>query len=258
MSRRRPVGGERVRLPARPVEREHELAARPLAERLRLHERLELGDELGVAAEREIGVDSLLEHDGAQLLESRDLGLRERLVREVGQRRATPELERLAKGTGRRTGIARAERRPPLVREPREAVDVHALRLELEDVARRPRHELLGAQSLAELGDVHLDGVRRGLRRLPRPQCLDEPVDGHDATWLQREHREQRARLRAAEPDRRAFARSSGPSKRSSSSSSPPWRTLATSTPRLGSRRSLDVRAARLQPPEARSALNDP
>jgi hypothetical protein len=80
-------------------------------------------------------------------------------------------------------------------------VDVYMLWLQLEDIARRPRDELLGAQSLAELGHVHLDGVRRGVRRLSRPQCLHEPVDGHDATWLQREYSEQRARLRAAEPD---------------------------------------------------------
>ncbi len=88
------VGGERVGLPAGAVEREHELRARPLAEWLRGDERLELGDELRVAPEREVGLDPLLERDGAQLLEPGDLGLRERLVEEVGERRAAPERER--------------------------------------------------------------------------------------------------------------------------------------------------------------------
>ena len=102
------VGGERVRLPAGPVEREHQLGARPLAQGLRIDERLELRDELRVTAECEVGVDPLLERDGAELLEPRDLGLRERLVEEVRERRAAPERERLAQGTLGRGGIASA------------------------------------------------------------------------------------------------------------------------------------------------------
>ena len=111
------IRGERVGLAAGSVEGEHQLSARPLAERVRLDDRLELGDELRVAAEREVGLDPLLEHDGAQLLETGDLGLCERLVREVGERGAAPERERLAE---RRLGglrAARLQRLPRLVRE---------------------------------------------------------------------------------------------------------------------------------------------
>ena len=54
-------GGERLRLAARPVEREHQLAAQPLAQRVLRDERLELGDELGVPTEREVGLDPPLE-----------------------------------------------------------------------------------------------------------------------------------------------------------------------------------------------------
>ena len=90
------VGGERVGLAARAVEREHELRARALAQGLRGDERLELGDELGMTSEREISLDPLLERDGAQLLEPRDLGLGERLVEEVRERRPAPERECLA------------------------------------------------------------------------------------------------------------------------------------------------------------------
>ena len=106
------VGGERVGLAARAVEREHELRARALAQRLGGDQRLELGDELGVAPEREIRLDPLLERDGAQLLEPRDLGLGERLVEEVGERRAAPERERLAQRALGRGGISAFERRP--------------------------------------------------------------------------------------------------------------------------------------------------
>ncbi len=133
------VGGERVGLPARAVEREHELRARALAQRLGLDERLELGDELGVAAQREVGVDALLDDDGSQLLESRDLRLRERLVDEVGQRRSAPERERLAQRDLGGGCVAGLERGPPLLRQAGEAVHVHVLRIELEDVAGRAR-----------------------------------------------------------------------------------------------------------------------
>jgi len=46
-------------------------------------EPLELGHELGVAAEGEVGLDPLLERGQAQLVETRDLGLCERLERDV-------------------------------------------------------------------------------------------------------------------------------------------------------------------------------
>ena len=71
------VDVERLGLATRAVEREHELAAQALAQRVLGDQRLELADELGVAAERELGVDALLERRHAQLLEARDLRLGE-------------------------------------------------------------------------------------------------------------------------------------------------------------------------------------
>ena len=67
---------------------------------------LELSDDLRVAAEREVGVDAILEAGDASLLEAPDLGLRERLVGEVGERRAAPEIERVAQAIGSGRGIA--------------------------------------------------------------------------------------------------------------------------------------------------------
>ena len=65
-----PVGGERVRLAPGAIEREHQLAAKALAQRLRGDQRLELADEVGVAPERELGLDPLLEGAPAELLEA--------------------------------------------------------------------------------------------------------------------------------------------------------------------------------------------
>ena len=57
-------------------------------------QRLEAADHLGVASRRELGVDRELDRAQVKLLEPPDLGARERLPGDVGERRAAPELER--------------------------------------------------------------------------------------------------------------------------------------------------------------------
>ena len=85
------VDGERLGLPARAVEREHQLAVEALAERVCPRQRLQLGDERVVAAAAEVGVDPVLRAGEPELVEAGDLGLRERLVEEVRECRAAPE-----------------------------------------------------------------------------------------------------------------------------------------------------------------------
>jgi hypothetical protein len=84
------VGLQRVDLPARAVERQHQLGPQPFAQRLARDERGQLSDEIGVAAEREVGLHSLLERGQAALLEALDLAAGEVVVCEIGQRRAAP------------------------------------------------------------------------------------------------------------------------------------------------------------------------
>ena len=198
---RRAIRGERVGLTARPVEREHELGARALPQRLRSDEGFELRHELGVAAERKVCVHALLHRCDPQLLEAGDVGLGERLVGEIHERRAAPEGEGVAQRSPRSCRIASFERRAALVGQPREAMDVDVLSIHLEHVAGRARDERLRAQTLAELGDVDLHRVRGCLGRISRPEGLDEPVDGDDAARLEREDGQQRAQLLAAERD---------------------------------------------------------
>ena len=81
------VGRERFRLPAGAIERQHQLSAQPLAERMLGGEPFELGRELTVPAERELRLDALLDGFEPQLLEPGALGGGEGLVRELGERR---------------------------------------------------------------------------------------------------------------------------------------------------------------------------
>ena len=56
---------------------------------------LQLGGECTRRAESQVGLDALLQARQAQLLQPGDLGLRERLVAKIGQRRTLPQGERL-------------------------------------------------------------------------------------------------------------------------------------------------------------------
>ena len=85
---------QRVGLAVAAVEGEHELRAQVLAVGIGVDQRLELADHLGMAAERELRADELLVRRDAQILEARDLALRERLIRQVLERTAAPDLER--------------------------------------------------------------------------------------------------------------------------------------------------------------------
>jgi hypothetical protein len=91
-----PIKVERLRLPAASVERAHELRARTFAKWMLVDERLELPDELTVPAQRKVVLNAQLERRRAELFEAKDLRLRERLVREVGESRSAPKAERIA------------------------------------------------------------------------------------------------------------------------------------------------------------------
>ena len=60
------------------------------------HEALDLGNELGLAPEREVRLDALLDGAEPELLQASDLGLCERLVCEVSERSPPPHRERFA------------------------------------------------------------------------------------------------------------------------------------------------------------------
>ena len=121
-------GLQRVGLALAPVEREHELPAQPLAVGMVADERLQRPDHVGVAAERELRLDELLVRRDPQLLELRDRGLGERLVGEVGERRAAPQGEAALERGGGARRMAGGELAAAPVEEILEAAGVELLR----------------------------------------------------------------------------------------------------------------------------------
>ncbi len=196
------VGLERLRLPARPVERQHQLPAQPLALRLLRDQDLELADELGVTAEREVGLDPLLERRQPQILQPPGLDPRERLLAELRQRRPAPQAERLAQQARR---ARRARRRAPRRRAARTA-------------AGRPRPARPRAGSPAAASRSIPSGSSFRSREtypwsaltavsggLLAPELVDQPLAREHPVRVQQQEREQRALLRRvrAEPARR-------------------------------------------------------
>ena len=93
---RRPVtvvGGERVGMATRGVERPHQELAGPLAQRVLPDERLELRDDVGGAPELDVGREPLLDRGQPELVEAPGLALRPLVEGELGERRAAPEVE---------------------------------------------------------------------------------------------------------------------------------------------------------------------
>jgi hypothetical protein len=86
---------QRLALPSRAIEREHQLPAETLAEGMLGDQHFELADQVPVAAEREISLGPLLQCDKPPLLEARNLVLSEVFEGEVCERGPAPDVERV-------------------------------------------------------------------------------------------------------------------------------------------------------------------
>src|SRR5262245_41699398 len=94
-------------------------------------EHFQLPDELAVPTHGQVCLDAQLERSQTKLLEAKDLRLRERLAREVGESRPAPEAQRVAKQS--RSLVGRCP--PRLLDEPLEAEEVELLRAYTDQIA---------------------------------------------------------------------------------------------------------------------------
>src|SRR4051794_39013164 len=148
----------------------------------------------------ELRVDPLLDGGEPQLLEPADLGRRERLEREVGQRVAPPESERVAQ----RGWATRRIEPARLADEPREAAEVDRICLDLEHVPGVPSTDELRTEELPERRDGVLQGRGRGTRRLLAPDRADEELRRDDLAGPEEQDGQDRPVLLPAERQRLA------------------------------------------------------
>ena len=193
-------GLERLRLTAAPVQGEHQLTLKPLAERVLADEDFELGDHLLMTAGGELGVDQLLARVEPELLETGDRALRERLVGEVGQRVTAPQRLGLGEQRHRILGAAGGQCRAGGVVQSLEPVGIELVPAELEHVARRAREQPVAGRRhrSPQPRHEHVEGVDRGRRRVLSPDVIHEPVDGDDLIRVDRQHGEHGSLTRAA------------------------------------------------------------
>jgi hypothetical protein len=128
---------KRVGLPSAAVQREHELPAQALAQRMLADQGAQLGREFAGRAESQARLGAFLQAGQVQLLQPGDLGLREGLITEIGQRRAAPQRQRLVQHPGRLRRVALYDGIAAFADQPLELADVQFRREDPQRVARR-------------------------------------------------------------------------------------------------------------------------
>ena len=200
-----PVRCEGVRLPAAAVEREHQLRVQTLAPRMLAREPLQLGDELRVAARRQLGLHPQLDDGHAKLLQAPDLRDGERGARELGQRRSSPERQRGPQQLARALGLRSRQRpssRTDLVLEPSE---VELLEAHVEAVSgRRGHHDGGVAERCPEARHVDPDRPHRVRLHVVAPQRGSQPFSAHGLVGVEEQDGQHGTRLGAAQRDRSA------------------------------------------------------
>ena len=185
---------------ARAVESDHVERAKSLVQRVETDQRLELTGGLRLASDREHRFESRLECFEPHALEPGDLGLCERLGRQIGECRPTPQCDGACEcrlGFGERL---RAKLGSAFGQEPLELVHVEIAGSDAEDIARRFRGErAVVAEEPAELRDVDLHAVGGGCGGIVAPERIDEAIARYDAISLEEQQREHAALLETTE-----------------------------------------------------------
>ena len=192
------VGGQGLRLPARAVKRHHQLGSQALPVRLLRDQRLELADQVRVAAECEVGLDPLLQCGKALPVEPPGFQPGKRLSSKLGQRRPPPELESLAQEL---RGVVQV-RSPRLRNQRLEAQEIELVRFDRNQIAGRPGQQDPLRQQLAQARDVHLQRRHGRLGRLIAPELVDQTLARDDPICAQQQERQHRPLLRAPQRER--------------------------------------------------------
>ena len=145
-----------------------------------------------------------------ELLDAPRLRQHEPLLGQVVEQATAPQAERGLDRRGRVVQALGGERGAADDEQLLEPREVERVGRGHQGIARPARldHRLPGVprEHPAEVGDVDLDDVGRGLRRRVAPQLVDEAVDAQRLARVEREQREQRTLARRSQVQRDAVA----------------------------------------------------
>jgi hypothetical protein len=167
------------------------------------HQSLQAAQHLIVEAEGELGDELGLDGRHPQLLEPADVREGERVVGDVGQCRAAPELQRLVDREERPGRVLVAEGLPGLIKQPLETDVVHLLPVDGQPVAEPAPYEQLAVdpppaarlELLTELVDVGVQHLDRAVGRRLSPDRPDEVRLGDLLVRLEQQHDQDRPLL---------------------------------------------------------------
>jgi hypothetical protein len=181
------------------VHREHQQAMRALAQRMLRDHIADLHDDVRVAAAGKLSLQPTLLGEEPELVEPRRSRAEKRSIVEVGERRPAPERERIGEGRCRLLNPSVGERLRSRVREALETVEVERFRVNADYVAGAPRLDRVSTQRFSELRDVTLNEIRRGCRRIVRPELVNDSSCGNHRVRLPEQTNEYAALKSAAE-----------------------------------------------------------
>jgi hypothetical protein len=158
---------------------------------------------LRVSAQREIDVDTVLQDGKPFLLEALDMRACERLVREISEWRSSPKIESLAQQACRELHLAPRERGSALGRKARESMEIQSLGLDLQDIpVVVPRDLRPITENLAEIRHKDLERPPRAATGVFAPYLIEKQIGRDNVVRIERQHRQNRALLRAGQGGR--------------------------------------------------------
>ena len=188
---------------ARAVQSLHEQQPQVFPERMVGQQPAQLRDDLGMAAAGQLGHDPELGGVEAELGQAFGLRLDQRRGRDIGQRAAVAQCQRLGqlgRGSLRISGGVRA---PALADQGLEHLGVGVPRSQAQQVARSAGNQerAVGVtEEPAQPEHVDADEVSRlGRRRLP-PYLVDQGVNGDDLPGVDQQRGQHRTPLRGPDP----------------------------------------------------------
>ena len=201
------IGGERLRLPPGPVEREDPLRVQPFAQRVLDHQPVEVGQDGAVMAELELGVEPA--PDGRQPPFVEPAGDRgdEGVVGQVGQDLAPPQRQGLVELPDREGVVPLFVGGRSLGRQRFEPGRIDRAVADLQPVAARLGDQHLAGspagavrlQHLAQMEDVGLQAGQVSRRRVFPPDGVGQPTDRDGSSGLAEQQCQDGPLLTAAE-----------------------------------------------------------
>jgi len=172
-----PVDLQRLGLAPAAIQRQHQLPAQALTQRLARDGGLELPDQLGMAPARQIRLDATLQRDHPALQDAVDLHTRLGHVVQLGQRRPAPHPESGAELGRGALGFTRRQRRAAGLQAALETLEVERHRLDPQPIAPPVRLQrptaAVRSQRPAQLRNVVLQDLSgSGRRRSPHNSSI--------------------------------------------------------------------------------------